>query len=342
MKTAVYFKAIEKGFLVGSTALEMHLFGVDIHIQWYGVIIALGFLLAVLFGGRMAYKWKMNLDKMVDVLIGGTIGGVLGARIYYVVFHWSSYSGQLSDIFKIWEGGLAIYGGLIGGLLAAALVCKIRKLDYLKLLDLAAMSFLIGQGIGRWGNFTNQEAFGANTNLPWGMWSDKTAAYIAQNQAAFAARGITATAGTFAEKAYVHPTFLYESLWCLLSFALLYLICRKWHKFSGQLMLSYGVLYGAERFFVEGLRLDSLYIGGSNLRVSQVLSGVLVIGCLAALVVLFLRDRKKTEKITEDDAPDGTSEDTSEDAAEDIVEEEMIEEDGEEAAEEEVDPIEPA
>jgi len=293
METAVFFKAISRAFTVSSTALEMRLFGSDIRIQWYGVIIAFGFLLAVLFGGRMAYKWKMNLDKMVDVLIGGTIGGVLGARLYYVAFHWSSYSGSPLDAAKIWEGGLAIYGGLIGGLLAAALVCKIRKLEFRKLLDLAAMSFLIGQGIGRWGNFTNQEAFGANTNLPWGMWSEKTAAYIAQNQGEFSARGIEAVAGTFAEKAYVHPTFLYESLWCLLSFALLYIICRKWHKFDGQLILCYGVLYGAARFFIEGLRLDSLYIGSTNLRVSQVLSGVLALGCLVALIIILLRIRKK-------------------------------------------------
>ena len=334
MKTAVYFKALDRAFMVGSTALEMRLFGHDFRIQWYGVIIALGFLLAVLFGGRMAYKWKMNLDKMVDVLIGGTIGGILGARVYYVVFHWSSYRGALVDTLKIWEGGLAIYGGLIGGLLAAALVCKIRKLDYLKLLDLAGMSFLIGQGIGRWGNFTNQEAFGANTNLPWGMWSEKTAAYIAAHQAEFAARGITAAPGSVEKMAFVHPAFLYESLWCLLSFALLYLICRKWHKFSGQLILCYGVLYGAERFFVEGLRLDSLYIGSGSLRVSQLLSGLLALGCLAALAALLLRNRKQAAQTKEGIAK--PEEDFEEDLEENLEEEENLDED------EEVNSIEPA
>ncbi|MDR0532181.1 MAG: prolipoprotein diacylglyceryl transferase [Oscillospiraceae bacterium] len=291
--TEVYFKGLKHVFHVASTALDMRLFGHDIHIRWYGVIITFGFLLAVLFGGRMAYKWKMNLDKMIDVLIGGTIGGILGARLYYVVFHWESYRGNIVEVFRIWEGGLAIYGGLIGGLIAAAIVCKLRKLDFLKLLDVCSMSFLIGQGIGRWGNFTNQEAFGTNTNLPWGMWSEKTAEYINYNGREIAARGIHAVAGTLEAKAYVHPTFLYESLWCLLSFALIYLICRKWHKFSGQLMLCYGVLYGAERFFVEGMRLDSLYLGGSNLRVSQLVSAILVIICLAGLIILLLRQRKK-------------------------------------------------
>ena len=196
------------------------------------------------------------------------------------------------DIPKIWEGGLAIYGGLIGGVIGGAIVCHFRKLSFLKLLDLCAMSFLIGQGIGRWGNFTNQEAFGTNTNLPWGMWSLQTASYINSFQTEFGARGIQATAGTMAEKAYVHPTFLYESLWCLLSFAVIYLISRKWHKFSGQLFLCYGVLYGAERFVVEGIRLDSLYMG--NVRVSQLVSALLALLCLVILVLKLWRMKGKT------------------------------------------------
>ena len=308
MKTEVFFKAFSKGIQVSSTALEFRLFGNDFSIQWYGVIIAFGFLLAVLFGGRMAYKWKMNLDKMIDVLIGGTIGGVIGARLYYVAFHWDSFE-HWTDLFKIWEGGLAIYGGLIGGLAGAFLVTRFNKLNFFNLLDLCAMSFLIGQGIGRWGNFTNQEAFGTNTTLPWGMWSQKTAEYITRNQHEFTARGITVWAGDILDKGYVHPTFLYESLWCLLSFGLLYLICRKWRKFSGQLILCYGVLYGAERFVVEGLRLDSLYIGSSNLRVSQLLSALLALGCLAALIFLmlkfkdrpFIKETKFFEKVINDE-----------------------------------------
>ena len=128
---------------------------IDITIKFYGVIIAFGFILAVLFGGRMAYKWKMSIDKMLDVLIWGTMGGIIGARLYYVIFQWDNYKGDLLSIFKIWEGGLAIYGGIIGGLLAAYFVCKKVDLPFLKLLDLAGMSLLIGQGIGRWGNFTS-------------------------------------------------------------------------------------------------------------------------------------------------------------------------------------------
>jgi len=292
MPTEVFFKMFERSFTVARTAVRFSLFGNDVQIQWYGVIIAFGFLLAVLFGGRMAYKWRMNLDKMIDVLIGGTLGGVIGARLYYVLFHMDIVKDDFLEIFRIWNGGLAIYGGLIGGLLGAFVVCRIRKVNFLNLMDLAAMSFPIGQGIGRWGNFTNQEAFGTNTSLPWGMWSEETAKYINMNQAMFSQHGITASAGE-----YVHPTFLYESLWCLAAFGILYLICRKWRRFSGQLILCYGVLYGAERFVVEGLRLDSLYIGGSNVRVSQLLSGILVLGCLAALVHFMIKYTKNPRPI---------------------------------------------
>ena len=277
---------------MASTALKFSLFGHDVQIQWYGVIIAFGFLLAVLFGGRMAYKWRMNLDKMIDVLIGGTIGGVAGARLYYILFHLDSFKGDFMEVFRIWNGGLAIYGGLIGGLLGAFAVCRIRKVNFLNLMDLCGMSFLIGQGIGRWGNYTNQEAFGTNTGLPWGMWSEETARYINTNQALFSQHGIAAAADQF-----VHPTFLYESLWCLAAFGIVYLVCRKWRKFSGQLILCYGVLYGAERFVVEGLRLDSLYIGNGNVRVSQLLSGILVLGCLAALVYLMTKYTKNPKPI---------------------------------------------
>lgn len=284
--TTVYFKAIERGFNVSSEFANFSFFGLELAVKWYGVIIAFGFLLAVLLGGRGAYKWKMSLDKMIDVLIYGTILGIIGARLYYVIANWSYYKDNISSIFSIWEGGLAIYGGLIGGLIAAYLVCKIEKLNFYNLLDLSAMSFLVGQGIGRWGNFTNQEVFGTNTNLPWGMWSQKTADFILQNQTELAAKGISVEAGTFAEKAYVHPTFLYESLWCLLGFAVLYIICQKYRKFSGQIMLCYGVWYGAGRAVIEGFRLDGTQLAGIGLTLNQVRSITLAVVCGVLLVVL--------------------------------------------------------
>ena len=285
--TAVKFTGLDHIFNVYSTLCEFTVFGHEVTIKFYGVIIAFGFLLAVLFGGRMAYKWKLDLNKMLDILLFGTIGGIVGARLYYVAFEWDYYSRHLSEIPQIWEGGLAIYGGLIGGILAAFLVCRHNGLNFLKLLDLAGMSFLIGQGIGRWGNYANQEAFGTNTTMPWGMTSDKVARYISTHQAEFAEKGITMDAS-----APVHPTFLYESLWCIASFIIIYIICKKAYKFSGQLILCYGILYGAERAVVEGLRTDSLYIGTTSLRVSQVLSMVLVLICAAILIAKLVELKK--------------------------------------------------
>ncbi len=258
-----------------------------ITIKFYGVLIALGLILAALFGGRKAYTWKMSLDNMVDVLIYGIIGAVVGARAYYVIFQWDHYKNNLSDIFKIWEGGLAIYGGIIGGILVAFLVCKKTGLNFIKLLDLIGMSLLIGQGIGRWGNYTNQEAFGTNTTLPWGMTSDKIVAYINSHQAEFAQNGFQMDPDL-----PVHPTFLYESLWCLLGFVALYIVCQKFYKFDGQLFLGYGIIYGIERTIVEGLRTDSLYIGNTTLRASQVLSLAIVTVCAIVTIYKFIKLRR--------------------------------------------------
>lgn len=288
--TVVYFTGIDRGFSVPAVLADFNLFGLNIEIRFYGAIIAFGFLLAVLFGGRMAYKWKMSLDKMVDVLIYGTIFAIIGARLYYVFSKWDYYSAHLSEIPQIWEGGLAIYGGIIGGLVAAYFVCKIRKLNYWNLLDMATMSLLIGQGIGRWGNFTNQEAFGVNTDLPWGMWSEKIANDIIRSQAEYKGFSVDPSLP-------VHPTFLYESIWCLLGVLVLYIICRKARKFSGQIALCYGIWYGLERTFVEGLRTDSLYIGDTTIRVSQALSAGLVIVCAILLTVLLLKYTKHPKPI---------------------------------------------
>jgi phosphatidylglycerol:prolipoprotein diacylglycerol transferase len=287
--TAVTFTGIDKVFDVPGVFVRftMPFVGSTVTIRWYGLLIFLGFTLAVLFGGRMAYKWKMDLNKMLDVLIYGTFGGIIGARIYYVLFDWGSYKDDLLSVFKLWEGGLAIYGGLIGGLIAAYITCKFNKLNFYNLLDLAGMSFLIGQGIGRWGNFTNQEAFGTNSDLPLGMWSEKVADYLYKNQAAFLEQGIVVD-----PMKPVHPTFLYESVWCLLGFLVLYIVCKKARKFSGQIILMYGVWYGAGRFVFEGLRTDSLYIWNTNIRMSQLLSLLLVLFCLVLLIVKLIKYTK--------------------------------------------------
>lgn len=291
-KTEVFFSFLENPVTVSSIFCQINLpfLSEPLTIRWYGVIIAFGLTLAVLFGGRKAYVWKMDINKMLDILIYGALGGIIGARLYYVFSKWDYYSVNPSEIFQIWNGGLAIYGGLIGGILVALIVCRVEKLNILNLLDLCGMSFLIGQGIGRWGNFANQEAFGTNTTLPWGMYSEKTEAYLTAL--------VNSGSDIIVDPSQpVHPTFLYESLWCLLSFVILFIVCQKFRKFSGQLFLGYGFLYGLERAIVEGMRTDSLYIGDTNIRVSQLLSLILVIVCGTLLVILTVKYTKNPKPI---------------------------------------------
>lgn len=301
----VKFAGLSKEFSVSKTFADIKIpfTGSTLSIKWYAVIIAFGFVLAVLFGGRIAYKWKINLDKMIDILIFGTISGILGARLYYVAFEWDYYSHHLDQILNIRGGGLAIYGGIIFGILAAFITAKVEKVNFWNLLDMVGMSLLIGQGIGRWGNFANQEAFGSFTTKPWGMMSETVSLYIQAHPSQFGLENMNSS--QIAEyltnnNLYVHPTFLYESIWCLLSFAILYIILKKFRKFSGQLFLTYGVLYGLERAVVEGLRTDSLYIGHTSLRVSQLISICLATVCfilLTALLVKYTKNPKPIEGI---------------------------------------------
>ncbi len=279
--TKVIFDGLGISFNVPSVAFTI--FGYEVH--WYGIIIAFGFTLAVLYGGRMAYKWKMSLDGMTDVLIWGTLFGIVCARLYYVAFEWDYYSQHLSEIPAIWNGGIAIYGGIIGALIGAAIGCKIGKIDYLNLLDLGSLGLLIGQGIGRWGNFFNQEAFGSNTDTAlFRMWSKKIQYTLEMSQSALADKGMVVDPNT-----PVHPTFLYESVWCLLSFLILHIIVKKYRKFKGEIFMLYGVLYGAERMVVEGLRTDSLYIANTSIRVSQLLSAIIVAVSLVCFIYFMVR-----------------------------------------------------
>ena len=289
----VSFGGISNVFDVSSVFCEFTIGGTLYSIKWYGIIIAFGLVLAALFGGRIAYTWKMDLSKMLDVLIYGMFGGIIAARAYYVIFEWDYYSMHPGEIFQIWRGGLAIYGGIIGGLIAAFITCKLEKLNFYNLLDCAGMSLLIGQGIGRWGNYANQEAFGVFTNGNYGMMSDKIISYIEAHKELYSLQNVSDVEAYIEENnLFVHPTFFYEFAWCMLGVFVLYVITRKFRKFSGQTFLCYGIWYGAERAVVEGLRTDSLYIGDTGLRVSQVLSVVIVIVCLAILIVKLLKVRK--------------------------------------------------
>lgn len=294
----VSFGGIEKVFDVSSVFCEFTIGGNFFQIKWYGIIIAFGFVLAALFGGRIAYTWRIDLSKMVDVLIYGTFGGIIGARAYYVIFEWDYYRYNLAEIFQIWNGGLAIYGGIIGGLLAAFITCKIEKLNFANLLDMVGMSLLIGQGIGRWGNYANQEAFGTFTNGNYGMMSKKVAEYVALNPSKFGLEGVYDVSGYIEENnLFVHPTFFYEFVWCMLGFLVLYITLKKFRKFSGQLFLGYGIWYGTGRMFIEGLRTDSLYIGSTGIRVSQLLSAAIVVVCSILLIGMLIRVKKHPVKI---------------------------------------------
>ena len=263
----VTFPKLGLEFFINSTAFSIGSF----EVKWYGVIIATGLMLAVLYGMKRAAYFGVDPDKLLDAIIVGVVCAVVGARLYYVAFTWDYFKDDpIRIITDFHEGGLAIYGGIIGGLLGGGIVAKIKKINVFACLDLAALGFLIGQGIGRWGNFTNQEAFGTPTDLPWGM--------------------VSANTGNIA----VHPCFLYESLWCLLGFVLLHFFSKKFVKYKGQIFLMYLVWYGLERTFVEGLRTDSLYlpfsIFGYTPRVSQLLSALLVVA--GVLLLIIFRNRR--------------------------------------------------
>lgn len=243
-------------------------------VYWYGALIALGMVLAMVYGMKNSKKFGVDSDKMIDVVIVGIISGIVGARIYYVVFEWDTFKDNLGSIFDLRMGGLAIYGGIIFSVIFGGLACKWRKVNFLSMLDIAGIGFLLGQGIGRWGNFVNVEAFGSHTDLPWGMIGNK----------------IPSSMGP------VHPTFLYESLWCLLGFLLLVLYVKH-RKFDGQIFLMYLAWYGFERMFVEGLRTDSLWLVPGVIRVSQLLSIILFIGATAVLLyILFYYMKKNPDK----------------------------------------------
>ncbi len=247
----------------------------EFEFYWYGILIGLGLLLGMWFALSKAREFGLDQDRFIDIILIGAIAGVIGARVYYVVFAEPGEFTTFWDIFNLRRGGLAFYGAVIFGVGAGVLACRWRKCRVLPVCDLAALGFLIGQGIGRWGNFFNQEAFGTNTTLPWGMLSAETKNYLSSRAADLAAKGMIVDPAQA-----VHPTFLYESLWCLLGFVLLYFYIKR-RKFDGEIFLMYIAWNGFGRAFIEGLRTDSLYIG--TLRVSQVLA---IVSAIAALLII--------------------------------------------------------
>ncbi len=227
----------------------------------YGLLIGLGLMLAVVYGWQRSKQFGIKVDDITDGVLCVVPFAVLCARLYYCAFQWEHYGKNPISILYIWEGGLAIYGGVIGAVLGVMVFCHFKKIKITALLDLVLLGFLIGQSIGRWGNFFNREAFGAETEIfiRMGLLDSRT--------------GVTT---------FHHPTFLYESLWNAAGFALLHFLSKK-RQYDGQIALGYVLWYGLGRTFIEGLRTDSLYWG--ELRVSQVLAGLTAI---AAAVILFI------------------------------------------------------
>lgn len=283
MTNLVTFPGLGLSFEISRVAFTIG----GVNIYWYGVVIAVGLVLAMIFAMRHCTEFGIDGDSMVDVLVVGVVLGILSARAYYVAMAPFKYQ-SIREILSLRDGGLAIYGGIIGAVVFGGLACKWRKVPVLPMFDLTGMGFLIGQCLGRWGNFFNQEAFGCNTTLPWGMYSAATEAYL---------RGSTVTvpAGVTIDPTMpVHPTFLYESIWCLVGFVALRFYMKK-RRFNGDIALLYAIWYGLGRFWIEGLRTDSLLLVPSmGLRASQLVAAIAVVGGIIAEVILRRKYKDQT------------------------------------------------
>ncbi len=259
-------------------------FGGGWDIYWYGIIIASGFLLALIYAYKNYKRFNLDIDRVLDVVLVTTPVSILCARAYYLIFD-GEKTESIADFFGFGRSGfsgLAIYGAVIGAAVCGVVMCAVKKVKLLDMFDLASLGFLIGQGVGRWGNFMNQEAFGGPTGSKWwGMTSSNVEADFIKN-------GYDPTA-------LAHPCFLYESIWCILGFLLIHKLSQK-RRFSGETSLMYGTWYGFGRAFIELLRTDSLMIG--RLKVSCLLSAVLCITC-AILLIVFLKKNKAEENAEE-------------------------------------------
>lgn len=244
--------------------VAFEIFGLSI--RWYAIIMSSGILIGIVLAYYEARRLGYDPECIIDLALWCIPAGIIGARLYYVIFQWDYYRGNLFKIINTREGGLAIHGALIGAILVGYIFTRVRKLSFLKIADIVAPSIIIGQAIGRWGNYINGEAHGGPTNLPWGIMVD----------------GMK-----------VHPTFLYESLWNLGIFIFL-MLYRKKKKFDGQLFLLYGILYSIGRFWIEGLRTDSLMFLG--LRTAQMVSLAVIISF--SIIYWYLNKAKKAQENT--------------------------------------------
>ena len=246
---------------------SFNLFGLEIY--FYGVIIALGFILAALYCAKRAKEFGLSSDELYELVIWLIPTCIIGARLYYVLFKLDYFIANPDKIFALRDGGLAIYGGIIAGIIIGIIWCRAKKIRVFAVADLTAFGLLIGQSVGRWGNFINREAFGAQTEI-------------------FCRMGLTVPGF---ETLYVHPTFLYESLWNILGLIVLHIWSKKGkRKYDGQIFWLYILWYGLGRAWIEGLRSDSLYIGSTDIRVSQLLA---IVSAVVSLVILIINARKQ-------------------------------------------------
>ncbi|WP_069650152.1 prolipoprotein diacylglyceryl transferase [Caloranaerobacter ferrireducens] len=237
--------------------VAFEIFGISV--RWYGILISLGMLLGTVIAVKECRRIGFDEEKLIDLLIFAIPLAVIGARMYYVIFNWQYYKGDILKIINIRGGGLAIHGAIIVSVIVALVYCKVRKISFWEIADIVAPSIILGQAIGRWGNFINQEAYGTPTDLPWGI--------IVNGQK-------------------VHPTFLYESIWDFSVFLFLLWYRKNKAKVKGEVFLLYLILYSFARFFIEGLRIDSLMLG--PFRVAQLISIVII----ASSIILFYKRRK--------------------------------------------------
>lgn len=270
--TATMLRSAQISFpMLGDWSIDppysFNLFGLEIY--FYGVIIALGFILAALYCAKRAKEFGLSSDELYELVIWLIPTCIIGARLYYVLFKLDYFIANPDKIFALRDGGLAIYGGIIAGIIVGIIWCRAKKIRVFAVADLTAFGLLIGQSVGRWGNFINREAFGAQTEI-------------------FCRMGLTVPGF---ETLYVHPTFLYESLWNILGLIVLHIWSKKGkRKYDGQVFWLYILWYGLGRAWIEGLRSDSLYIGSTDIRVSQFLA---IVSAVVSLVILIINARKQ-------------------------------------------------
>lgn len=249
----------------------------NISVHWYALIILVGVVLGFLYATVFAKREKLNTDYLYDVLLWGLPSAIICARAYYVIFNYSHFQNDFWSVFRIWEGGIAIYGAVIGAAISTYIYARVKNLSVLQLFDMGAFGLLVGQAIGRWGNFVNEEAFGSLTDSLFAMSSKAIRVELIR-------QGQITRENIMLQNIGAHPTFLYESLWNLLG-AVLLGVFHKYKKHHGQMFFFYLVWYGIGRFLIEGLRMDSLYLG--PVRISQLVGLVTAIVGIVMLIYYF-------------------------------------------------------